>query len=435
MSLSESIKRLNDEERDIALNSLTLEELEVIKYDWEGFWARTSQIEPDGNWRNWLILSGRGWGKTRCGAEWVVKFAKNNPKRHLAVVGQTKGDVRDTMVEVGESSILKISPPWFYPSYEPSKRRLVWPNGCVAGLYSGDSPDQLRGPNFSAAWCDELAKFQYAEDTWSNLQMALRVGKSPRVVITTTPRPTKIIKQIIQSPDTHVTYGTTYENQENLSAAFIESITSQYEGTRLGEQELMGKLLSDNPLALFPQNVIERTRFNSFNQLPAMTRICVAVDPAGTSEKTSSETGIIVAGKGEDGNAYIWGDLSGRARPLEWARRAVRAYREVDADALVVETNHGGEMVIENLRSVDPNVRIVPVKASKGKEARAEPVASLFERGKVRIVGHLDKLEDQMVSFVPGLRARDQASGTDRMDAMCWAIHYLLVANRSFAIY
>ncbi|ADU50161.1 hypothetical protein Tmar_0036 [Thermaerobacter marianensis DSM 12885] len=400
---------------------LSDEEAEALLYDWR-FWARPKQLPPEGPWRIWLILAGRGFGKTRTGAEWVREQVERHGRRRIAIVGRTAADVRDVMVE-GESGILSISPPWFRPVYEPSKRRLTWPNGAIATLYSADEPDLLRGPQHDAAWADELAAWRRPE-AWDNLMFGLRLGPDPRVVVTTTPRPVKLIRDLLNDPTCVVTRGSTYENAANLAPAFLEQIISRYEGTRLGRQELYGEVLDDVPGALWQRKRIDELRVR---EAPELVRVVVAIDPAVTSEEGSDETGIVVAGRGVDGDAYVLADRSCRMSPDGWARRAVKAYYDFDGDRIVGEVNNGGDLVETVIRTVDPKVPYKAVRASRGKAVRAEPVAALYEQGKVHHVGTFDHLEDQLCQITPD--GYQGAGSPDRADALVWALTELMLED------
>jgi phage terminase large subunit-like protein len=374
----------------------------------------------------WLLLAGRGFGKTRTGAELVRARVATLTARRLALVAPTAADARNVMVE-GESGILAISPPWDRPRYEPSKRRLTWPNGAIATLYSADEPERLRGPQHDATWCDELGSWRYPE-AWDMLMFGLRLGPDPRVVVTTTPRPTKLIRALIADPTAVVTRGSTYENRANLAPAFLDQIIRKYEGTRLGRQEIEAELLDDVPGALWARGIIEAARAHA---APSLVRVVVAIDPAATSTADADETGIIVAGKDEQGQGWVLADASGRYQPMEWAKTAIAAYRTHRADRVVAEVNHGGEMVEATLRVIDPNVPFAAVRASRGKVARAEPVAALYERGRIRHAGTFAQLEDQMCGFVPAGHG-DAGLGPggrspDRVDALVWALTDLLV--------
>jgi len=410
---------LPEQERREARRQLSQKEAEALLYDWE-FWARPKQLPPAWDWYIWLLLSGRGGGKTRAGAELVIKWAKAG-YGPIALVGQTKADVRDTMVEVGDSSILKISPPWFMPEYEPSKRRLTWPNGVLGIIYSGDEPEQLRGPQEQKAWIDELAKFKYPKDSWDNLMFGLRIGKQPQAVVTTTPKPIKVIKDLIADERTAVTRGHTLENQDNLAPDFLNYILRKYEGTRLGRQELAGEILDDNPDALWERSKIDELRVSHY---PDLKRIVVAIDPQGTDTETSSSTGVVVAGIAQVADrleAYILADLTLSGTPEKWATEAVSGYYRFKADRIVAEINFGGDMVEAIIRIVDKNVAFKKVHASRGKLIRAEPVSALYEQGRVHHVGFFPDLEDQLCEWVPGDKS------PDRLDALVWAITDLML--------
>lgn len=398
--------------------SLTDDEIKTLNYDWS-FWARPNQLAPAGNWRHWLILAGRGWGKTRTGAQWTQDRAFKGEAKRIALVGKTSADVRDVMIE-GDSGLLSIAPNGFRPEYIPSKRKLVWPNGAQAFTYSADEPDQLRGPQFDAAWCDELAKWQYRM-AWDNLLFGLRLGINPRSCITTTPVPSAIIKELAKDNQTYVTRGSTYDNRDNLAKPFLEAIIKKYEGTRLGRQELFAEILDDNPGALWNTYQLDELRCTV---VPEISRIVVAVDPAVSNNESSDETGIIVAGLGDDEHGYVLEDLSGKYNPNEWGHKAVYAYHKWNADKLVVEVNQGGDLVEANIRTIDRNIPIKKIHANKGKYIRAEPISSLYEQKRVRHVGSFAELESQMCDFTPG-----SGKSPDRMDAMVYALTELMIKN------
>ncbi len=400
----------------------------ALLYDWP-FWARSSQLPPEGNWRVWLLLAGRGFGKTRTGAEFISARTASRNARRIALVAPTAADARDVMVE-GESGLLAVSPPWRRPCYEPSKRRLTWPNGAVATLYSADEPERLRGPQHDAAWCDELGGWRYPE-AWDMLMFGLRLGADPRIVVTTTPRAVKTIRELIADPKVVLTRGGTSENRANLAPAFLDQIVRRYQGTRLGRQELEAEILEDTPGALWNRSMIEgaRTRMP-----PSLVRVVVAIDPATTSGEAADETGIIVAGKDERGHGWVLADASGRYPPAEWARIAIATSRAHGADRIVAEVNNGGEMVEATLRMVDPNASFAAVRASRGKVARAEPVAALYEQGRVHHLGVFPQLEDQMCGFARDARGdldlHAAGNSPDRVDALVWALTDLLVAAK-----
>ncbi len=397
----------------------------AMTHEWQ-LWARPAQLAPAGSWRIWLLLAGRGFGKTRSGAEWVREQVGSGTARRIALVAPTAADARDVMVE-GQSGLLAIAPGKDRPLYEPSKRRLSWANGAVATLFSADEPERLRGPQFDAAWCDELAAWRYPE-TWDNLMLGLRLGVHPRVVATTTPKPVRLIRTLLAAPDCVVTRGSTHENEKNLAPSFLSAILKQYAGTRLGRQELEAELLEDTPGALWTRDAIERARIAA---APPLRRVVVAIDPAASSGESADETGIVVAGLGEDGHGYVLDDLSGRCRPHEWAARAIAAFHAHKADRVVAETNNGGEMVENTLRMIDPSVAYKPVHAARGKVTRAEPVAALYEQGRVHHVGAMPGLEDQMCAFAPSVVGSAAGSSPDRVDALVWALSELLVARGS----
>ncbi|HEY1749584.1 MAG TPA: terminase family protein [Xanthobacteraceae bacterium] len=402
---------------------------DALDGDWRSI-ARPNQLPPEWAWRIWLLLAGRGFGKTRAGAEWVCARAATGSARRIALVAATAADVRDVVVE-GESGILAVSPRWCRPVYEPSRRRISWPNGCIATTFSADEPERLRGPQFDCAWCDEIGAWRYSE-AWDMLMLGLRLGTNPQCVVTSTPRPIKLIRDLLarEGKDVAVSRGTTYENAANLADAFLAQIVRRYEGTRLGRQELNAELLDDVPGALWDRDRIEASRVE---RPPALRRIVVAIDPAVTSGEDADETGIVVAGMGADGHGYVLEDLSGRYAPIEWARIAVAAYRRHRADRIIAETNNGGEMVEATVRMVDPNVAFKAVHASRGKFTRAEPVSALYEQGRVHHVGGLSCLEDQMCSFTPDLDRDRAKSSPDRVDALVWAFTELMVEGTAQA--
>lgn len=402
--------------------SLTPEARAALNWKWRGWWARPNQLAPEGEWSTWLILAGRGFGKTRSGAEWVRERWKAGASR-IALVAETAADARDVLVE-GQSGILAISPKDERPLYEPSKRRLTWPNGATATLYNGTEPDQLRGPEHTDAWVDELAKYDYPQDTWDNLQFGLRLGDHPRVCVTTTPRPIKIIRDLLKSPDTVVTRGSTFDNLANLPPRFTTAIREKYEGTRLGRQELFAEVLDDLPGALWQRSAIDASRIK---EAPEMRRVVVAVDPSGTKGDSDEgdEIGIIVVGLGIDGRGYVLADRSCKLSPDGWGRRAVQAYHEFNADRIVAERNFGGAMVEHVIRTIDRSVSYKEVTASRGKVVRAEPVAALYEQSRVSHVGSFDLLEDQMCQM--GAEGYVGEGSPDRLDALVWGLSELML--------
>ena len=409
-------------------------QLEELRYGWDGVRARKEQIAPPGDWRTWLLLAGRGFGKTRTGAEWVRSQVWNHGRRRVALVAPTAADARDVIVE-GESGLLNIGAPKERPYYEPSKRRLTWPNGAIATTYSADEPERLRGPQHDAAYCDEVASWRYPE-AYDMLLFGLRLGDDPRVVVTTTPKPVKIVRELVADPTTVVTCGSTYENRANLAPAFLAQIIKKYEGTRLGRQEIEAEILDDVPRALWTRELLEELRWPAGKRVPDLSRVVVAVDPAVTSGEEADETGIIVAGRDYDGRGYVFDDRSGRYAPIEWAREAIMLYRKYDADRVVAEVNNGGDLVEATLRMVDENVSFNAVRATRGKVIRAEPVAALYEQRRIFHVGSFPTLEDQMVSFTTDFDRQAAGYSPDRVDSLVWGMHELLVTPMpSYAAY
>ena len=388
--------------------------------------GRPEQLPPPGNWSTWLYLGGRGAGKTRAGAEWTRALAEAAGVPRIALVGPTAADVRDVMVE-GPSGLLSICPNSNRPSYEPSKRRLTWPNGVQAALFSSEEPERLRGPQHGAAFCDELAAWRNVQATWDNLQFGLRLGKRPRQVITTTPKPIKLLRDLIarNGRDVVVTKGTTFDNRANLADSFFTQIITRYEGTRLGRQELNAELLQDAEGALWSRDVIEACRVDK-SAIPPMQRLVIAIDPALSVGKDSDQTGLLVCGRGTDGHGYVLEDASGKYQPIEWARRAVSLYRQWGADRIVAEANQGGQMVETTVRTVDANVSFKAVHASRGKITRAEPISALFEQKRAHLVGSFPELEDELCTFAPG-----SSASPDRLDAMTWGLSDLVLATSS----
>ncbi len=400
-----------DEINELLADFSDAEAAELL-YDWRGIWARPEQLTPAGDWLLWFILAGRGFGKTRTGAEATVEVA-SKPEAcggRVHLVAPTAGDARDVMVE-GESGILACSPPWFMPKYQPSKRRLRWPNGVVGYLFSADEPERLRGPQCGWFWADEMAAWRYLEEAWDNLMLGCRLGLA-RGVVTTTPKPRKLVRELVKAKSTHVTRGSTYDNLENLAASFKRKVLARYEGTTLGRQELHAELLDEAPGALWKRARIDELRKES---APDLVRIVVAVDPPGSSGEDSAEAGIIVRGIDADGHHYVLADLSGRCTPDEWATRAIGALDTWRADRIIAEANNGGEMVEDVIRTRKNNAPVRIVHASRGKHTRAEPVAALHEQGKEHHVGSFSQLEDQKCTWVPGEKS------PDRMDADVWA--------------
>lgn len=433
LRLHHLLQALPDDARRQLFEDLPEEFLQVALYDWRGIWARDSQLIPDGDhWDTWLILAGRGFGKTRTGAETVRDLVESGRAKRIALIAPTSADARDTMVE-GESGILAVSPPWFRPKYEPSKRRLTWPNGVRGTLFSAEEPERTRGPQHDVLWGDEPASWP-SKEVWDNAVMGLRLGRRPIAVITGTPKPVPMVLDLMADPKTVVTRGSTFENAGNLAGSFIAQVKRLYSGTRIGRQELFAEVLTDMPGALFNQAIIDANRVG---EAPGLSRIVIAIDPAPTSDSGADETGIMAVGKGpapagskatvQGDHAYVLKDHSLRGSPDEWARAAVKAYYEHQAECIVAEVNNGGDMVEAVIRSIDPNVPFKAVRAMRGKFKRAEPVAALYEQGRVHHVGPVEKwtrLEKQQRVFT-GINGRRD----DRTDSMCWGVHELIVED------
>jgi phage terminase large subunit-like protein len=426
VSLASSLAQLPQLERDRILKSLTEAESQALVHEWR-FWGRPGQFTPGGdNWFIWLILAGRGFGKTRSIVECVQEEVAAKRAGRIGIAGATSADVRDILIE-GESGFLAKSPPWNRPVYEPSKRRLTWPStGARATLFSADEPDRFRGPQHDFFVADELAAWRYPE-AWDQAMLGLRLGRRPRAVVATTPRPTDIIRSLLsrEGTDVVVTRGRTRDNQANLAPTFLAQIVRKYEGTRLGRQELDGEVLDDAPGALWKRGRIEQLRVAP-KDAPEFRRVVVAVDPAVSVNEDSDETGIICVGLGHDKHAYVIEDGSlSMATPNQWAQQVVAIYKRHKADRVVAEVNNGGDLVEANLRTAASNIPVSKVHASRGKAIRAEPIAALYEQGKVHHIGCFPKLEDQMVSWDPALASKSP----DRMDALVWALSALMLGR------
>lgn len=370
---------------------------------------------PEGDWQYWLVKAGRGWGKTRVGAEAVRQWIKDG-YRYVNFVGATADDARDIQI-TGESGILAVCPRSERPEYIGNKNMLRWPNGATSLIFTADKPDRLRGKQHEKAWCDEVASWRYPE-SWEQITLGLRLGRNPQVVVTTTPRPTKLIKDLMADPLTVMGTGTqysTYVNRDNIARSFVNKIVKKYEGTRLGRQELYAEVLDDNPGALWKRQELDDHRVL---KAPELIRVVVAIDPSATSG--GDEAGIIVAGVSKDGHGYVLDDLSLQASPHAWASAAIVGYNQHRADRIVAETNNGGEMVELTLRTVDPSIPYTGLHASRGKLTRAEPIAALYEQGKMHHVGAFSQLEDELCEWVPG------AVSPNRLDALVWAFTALM---------
>lgn len=409
-SSAELLSSLPASERKKVLKGITQEELRKLEFDWD-FWARQNQKTPSGKWITWLVLAGRGYGKTRTGAEQILQWERQGYK-HFSLMAKTPGEARDVMI-LGESGILACAPPDNKPLYESSKLTLTWKSGAVAHIYSGENPEQSRGGQSEKAWVDELAKYRSPQEALDNIMFGLRLGDNPQIIITTTPKPIPTIKELIKDKNTIVTKGSTYDNVGNLADAFIQTVIKKYENTRLGRQELYAEVLDDNPNALWQRVDIDRTRVKT---APPLVRIVIGVDPAVTSGDESDDTGIIAAGIDKAQHGYILDDKTLKASPDGWARAAVNAYYQWQADRIIGEANNGGDMIEFVIKSVDRNVSYRKVTASRGKLIRAEPIAALYEQGRIHHVGYFGDLEDQYCEWQPGDRS------PNNMDAAVWAL-------------
>ncbi len=415
--------------------NLTPAELRYLNSCWDIFahdHQRPPLLAPNGQpWLTWLLIGGRGAGKTRAGAEWIRAQAlglppfANEPVGRIALIGETEHDVREVMIE-GVSGLLAVHERSERPRWISSRKRLQWPNGAVAYAFSADDPESLRGPQFGCAWSDEIAKWRYADAAFDMLQFGLRQGSQPRQMMTTTPRPTALLKRLMADPANVVTHAPTRANAFNLAPTFLQSVMARYAGTRLGRQELDGDIVEDRPEARWSRAGNEACRVDA---APPLRRVVVAVDPPVSSGRTADACGIVAAGVADDGIFYVLADdsLSG-ATPAAWATKAIALWRRVEADALVAEVNQGGEMVRAVLNEVDASVPVTSVRASRGKFLRAEPVATLYEQGRVKHAGVFAALEDEMCDFGSG--GLSSGRSPDRLDAMVWAVSALLQGTR-----
>jgi phage terminase large subunit-like protein len=387
-----------------------------IAHDW-AYWRRAAQVPPAGDWRGWFIMAGRGFGKTRMAAEWVRSVAEQDGAARIALVAATLHEARTIMVE-GESGLLAIAPPHCRPVYEPSLRRLSWPSGAQATLYSASEPNSLRGPTHSHGWADEIAKWENGPESWDNLAMTLRLGKAPQIVATTTPRPVPLVRRLLAEPGFVLTRGTTADNRANLPPAFLGAMERIYAGTRLGRQELAGELLDDVEGALWSRDLIECCRAET---APTLSRVVIGVDPPASA--TGDACGIIVVGLDADGHAWVIADASVRGKsPEGWARAVAAAADRWQADRVIAEANQGGDMVAATLRAAAVALPVRLVHASRGKVARAEPVATLYENARVHHVGAFPELEDELCGLMTGGGYEGPGRSPDRADALVWAV-------------
>ena len=425
------MQRLSDlsvTEQNVFIDSLSKQGCENLLQDWRGFYARPEQIAPEGDWDIWMILAGRGFGKTRAGAEWIREEVNAGCKR-IALVGETQKDLEEVMIE-GDSGIMSIFPKDQKPHLRRKPISITFHTGAIALGYNATQPDQLRGPQFDTAWCDELAKWRYARQTWDQLQFGMRLGQQPRQLVTTTPRPIELVKAIIAGEEGKIiaTRGRTLDNSANLAPPFLKKILARYEGTRLGRQELNAEILGDIPNALFTLSNIDMYRHKGKVDSEGRTisgselsRIVVSVDPAITNTEESNEHGIIACGLSLDKkDGYVLEDGSINGTPQDWATKAIALYDRWEADTIVVEVNQGGDMVANTLKSIRNNIPITEVRASRGKHVRAEPISSLYQQGRVHHCGSLYDLETQMCAMT---NAGFEGEGSpDRVDALVWGM-------------
>ena len=427
-SIAETCAKLNDAELLNLLKGFSEDECRALLHDWH-YWARPSQQPPDiSQWFCWLVMAGRGFGKTRMGAEWVrsriegptpLSAPKGAPPR-VALIAETSADGREVMLE-GESGLMSICDKAFRPTYESTRRRLVWPNGVIGYLFSATEPDQLRGPQHGLAWADELAKWARPDEVWANLLMGLRLGDNPQVMVTTTPKPIPLLKTLLADDSVIVTRGSTMENSVNLSTRFLDQVTRLYGGTRLGRQELEGQLIDDVPGALWSRAMIEACRVV---KIPELNRIIVAVDPPVTVGANADACGIVAVGMSLSKEAYVLADHSCQGlSPAGWAERAVALYEAIGADRIVAEVNNGGDLVENLVRQIAPSISYASVRATRGKIVRAEPVAALYEQSRVYHTACFTDLEDEMCSYT----GEKGHSSPDRLDALVWAIASLML--------
>jgi phage terminase large subunit-like protein len=425
-STVELLASLPEHQRAEILASLTETQAQELLWDWRA-WARPNQLAPKGDWLTWLVLAGRGFGKTRCGAEWVREEVNAKRASRIALVAETQKDLEEVMV-FGDSGIASVFPPHQRPKITKKPVRIEFHTGAVATGYNATEPDQLRGPQFDCAWADELAKWRYAQETWDMLQFGLRLGDKPRQIVTTTPRPIPLLKEILAAETTTVSRGVTTDNRINLAPSFIKNVIDKYAGTRLGRQELSAEILDDVPDALWTRAALDRDRRKP-DQIPSLRRVVVAIDPAAKKNEVVEDgaaTGIVVAGVGEDGRGYVLDDKTCRESPNGWARQAIACFDRYEGDCVVGEVNNGGDMVESTVRAVRNTVPFKAVHASRGKWIRAEPIAALYEQGRVSHVGTFAALEDEMVNFGPNGMVGE--ASPDRVDALVWALTELFPA-------
>jgi len=446
MFTAQQLRELPPDQVKAALGQLSKKQVEELHHDWD-FWARPEQKEPAGkDWNTWFICAGRGYGKTRAGVEWVRQQVKKGHKR-IAAIASTNSDILRVMIK-GESGFLNVCYSGDknskgkligYPHWSPTKRTLSWhkdgdhtkPEIATVEFFSSEEPERLRGPQYECIWADELAAWNNAEDTWDMAQFGLRLGKHPRVCVTTTPKSTALVRRLLKDPKTKVTTGSTFDNSGNLAPSFLENVKAQYEGTRLGRQELYAEVLTENEGALWTADMIDACQIDR-DEVPDLERIVVSVDPAVTSNTESDMTGMVVAGIDINGIGYVLGDYTFRGSPEAWASKAIDLYHYWGASRIVYESNQGKDLIPTVMRTIDTNIPLRGVHASSAKIARAEPVSSLYERDKVKHVRNpqdegasLVELETQMTTFEP----LGKQKSPDRYDALVWALTDLMLGG------
>ena len=427
-SFATRLAAMSPTDRDAVLSQFSDDTIARLLDTWE-FWARPTQLEPAGDWRTWLIKSGRGGGKNWTGSQWVKRRVESGEGRRIGLVARTAADYRDVVVQ-GDSGIIAAYKRQDPPIWYPSKRELVWSNGAVAKCYSSEKPDQARGPQHDTLLCDEFASWKYLDEMWMNLRMGLRLGTNPRACLITTPRPIQLLRDMINDPDVHVTTYHTFDNSANLAASFLAEMKKSFAGTSKGRQELEGEILDEAEGALW-----RRAWFRHVDTAPSLHTTIVAVDPSTSETGSGNEAGIIVMGASNDGHsihggpyAYVLADRSVRGSPETWARQVVNAYHEFGANLIVAEKNQGGGMVRTTLRTIDPNVPIELVHASKGKRTRAEPVSMLTEQGRIYLVqDEFRELVDQCCNWIPS-----EGDSPDRLDAFVWGVTKLIMNTQIF---
>lgn len=423
-SEAERIAQIDPEERVKWLAKVKPEDQWQLEYDWN-LWARDDQRPPEGDWRTWFVMAGRGFGKTRMAAEWVRAQAEADGSLRIALVAATMHEARSVMIE-GESGLLAIAPDEKRPTWEPSLKRLIWPTGAIATVFAASEPEGLRGPEHHLAWADEVAKWHDGVAAWDNLAMTMRLGETPRIVATTTPRSVPLVRRLLVEGGVEITRGAMEANRSNLPTSFRAAMHEVYGHARLGRQELLGEFLEDAEDALWTRDLIERCRIKG---APEMRRIVIGVDPPASTG--GDACGIVVVGKGSDGKAYVLADHSVKGRsPEGWASAVSAAALTWGADRVVAEANNGGDMVVSTLQAADVTMPVKKVSASRGKVARAEPVAMLYEAGKAFHIGGFPELEDELCGLISGGGYEGPGRSPDRADALVWAMSELMLGKR-----